>query len=103
MADGVLVHVPASKVLVEADLTTQEWDFNWWGDSLMNNIEYRKLAVETNLSVHAQKPYPLPEVVSAIERQVRNAQAFCRRAAEAQFFQPGCPVQYNRALPSGSN
>ena len=103
MADGVFMHVPASKVLVEADLTTQDWDFNWWGDSLMNNIEYRKLAVETNLSVHAQKPYALPEVVSAIERQVRNAQAFCRRAADAQFFQPGCPVQYNRPLASGSN
>ena len=100
MADGVIVHVPASNLLVEADLTTQNWDFNWWGDSLMNNIEYRKLKVDTNLSVHAQKPYPLAEVVAAIERQVRNTQAFCRRAAEAQFFQPGCPMQYNRPLPA---
>ena len=99
MADGVIVHVPASNLLIEADLTTQEWDFNWWGDSLMNNIEHRKLKVDTNLSVHAQKPYPLAEVVAAIERQVRNTQAFCRRAAEAQFFQPGCPMQYNRPLP----
>jgi glyoxylase-like metal-dependent hydrolase (beta-lactamase superfamily II) len=99
MADGVIVHVPASNLLVEADLTTQEWDFNWWGDSLMNNIEYRKITVDTNLAVHSQKPFPLAEVVSAIERQVRNAQAFCRRAAEAQFFQPGCPIQYNRPLP----
>ena len=99
MADGVIVHVPASKLLVEADLTTQDWDFNWWGDGLMNNIEYRKIAVDTNLSVHAQKPFPLSEVVAAIERQVRNTQAFCRRAADAQFFQPGCPVQYNRPLP----
>jgi glyoxylase-like metal-dependent hydrolase (beta-lactamase superfamily II) len=103
MADGVIVHVPRSNLLVEADLTTQEWDFNWWGDSLMNNIEYRKIKVDTNLAVHAQKPYPLAEVVSAIERQVRNAQAFCRRAAEAQFFQPGCPIQYNRPLPPSSN
>jgi glyoxylase-like metal-dependent hydrolase (beta-lactamase superfamily II) len=102
MADGVIVHVPASNLLVEADLTTQEWDFNWWGDSLMNNIEYRKIRVDTNLAVHAQKPYPLSEVVAAIERQVRNAQAFCRRAAEAQFFQPGCPIQYNRQLPPPS-
>ena len=102
MADGVIVHVPASNLLVEADLTTQEWDFNWWGDSLMNNIEYRKIKVDTNLAVHAQKPYPLSEVVSAIERQVRNTQAFCRRAAEAQFFQPGCPIQYNRPLPPAS-
>jgi glyoxylase-like metal-dependent hydrolase (beta-lactamase superfamily II) len=99
MADGVIVHVPASNLLVEADLTTQNWDFNWWGDSLMNNIEYRKIKVDTNLAVHAQKPYPLAEVVSAIEKQVRNTEAFCRRAAEAQFFQPGCPIQYNRPLP----
>src|SRR5688500_7694738 len=99
MADGVIVHVPASNLLVEADLSTQEWDYNWWGDSLMNNIEYRKIKVDTNLAVHAQKPIPLADVVAAIERQVRNTQAFCRRAAEAQFFQPGCPVQYNRPLP----
>ena len=103
MADGVIVHVPASNLLVEADLTTQDWDFNWWGDSLMNNIDYRKIKVATNLAVHSQKPFPLPEVVSAIERQVRNTQAFCRRAAEAQFFQPGCPIQYNRPLPPVSN
>ncbi|MET0211485.1 MAG: hypothetical protein ABW292_00695 [Vicinamibacterales bacterium] len=103
MADGVIVHVPASNLLVEADLTTQGWDFNWWGDSLMNNIEYRKIKVDTNLAVHAQKPFPLSEVVSAIERQVRNTQAFCRRAAQAQFFQPGCPSQYNRPLPPVSN
>jgi glyoxylase-like metal-dependent hydrolase (beta-lactamase superfamily II) len=100
MADGVIVHVPASNLLIEADLTTQEWDFNWWGDSLVNNIEHRKIRVDTNLSVHAQKPYPLADVVAAIERQVRNTQAFCRRAAEAQFFQPGCPMQYNRPLTS---
>jgi glyoxylase-like metal-dependent hydrolase (beta-lactamase superfamily II) len=103
MADGVIVHVPASNLLVEADLTTQDWDFNWWGDSLMNNIEYRKIKVDTNLAVHSQKPFPLAEVVSAIERQVRNTQAFCRRAAEAQFFQPGCPIQYNRPLSPVAN
>lgn len=103
MADGVIVYVPASRVLVEADQTTQNWDYNWWGDSLMNNIDYRNIKVDTVLAVHGQQPVPLAEVVSAIERQIRNTQAFCRRAAEAQFFQPGCPVQYNRPLPAGSN
>ena len=103
MANGVIVHVPASRVLVEGDLTTQDWDFNWWGDSLMNNIDYRKIKVDTHLAVHGQKPLPLAEVVSAIERQVRNTQAFCRRAAESQFFQLGCPIQYNRPLPPASN
>jgi len=103
MANGVIVHVPASRVLIEGDLTTQDWDFNWWGDSLMNNIDYRKIKVDTHLAVHGQKPLPLAEVVSAIERQVRNTQAFCRRAAEAQFFQLGCPMQYNRPLPPVAN
>jgi glyoxylase-like metal-dependent hydrolase (beta-lactamase superfamily II) len=102
MADGVIVYLPASRVLVEADQTTQNWDFNWWGDSLMNNIEYRNLKVDTVLAVHGQQPVPLAEVVSAIERQVRNTQAFCRRAADAQFFQPGCPVHYDRPLPPSS-
>ena len=103
MADGVIVYVPASRVLVEADQTTQNWDYNWWGDSLMNNIDYRKLKVDTVLAVHGTQPVPLAEVVSAIERQVRNTQAFCRRAAEAQFFQAGCPLQYNRPLTPASN
>jgi hypothetical protein len=102
MADGVIAHVPASRLLVEGDLTTQNWDYNWWGDSLMNNIEYRKIKVDTHLAVHGQKPLPLSEVVSAIERQVRNTQEFCRRAAQAQFFQFGCPIQYNRPLPSAN-
>jgi glyoxylase-like metal-dependent hydrolase (beta-lactamase superfamily II) len=103
MADGVIIHVPASRLLVEADLTTQNWDYNWWGDSYMNNIEYRNIKVETNLAVHAQRPFPIAEVVSAIEAQVRNAQVFCRKASDAQFYQPGCPIQYNRPLPPGAN
>ena len=103
MANGVIVHVPASRLLIEGDLTTQNWDYNWWGDSVMNNIDYRKIQVDTVLAVHGQKPLPLAEIVSAIERQVRNTQAFCRRAAEAQFFQLGCPMQYDRPLPPVSN
>jgi glyoxylase-like metal-dependent hydrolase (beta-lactamase superfamily II) len=103
MADGVIAHVPASRLLIEADLTTQNWDLNWWGDGYLNNIEYRKLRVDTNLAVHAQQPFPIKEVTSAIERQVRNAQALCRKAADAQFFLPGCPIQYNRPLSSGTN
>ena len=55
----------------------------------MNNLESGNLKVDTVLAVHGQQPVPLAEVVAAIERQVRNTQAFCRRAADAQFFQPG--------------
>jgi hypothetical protein len=95
--------VPAARLLVEADLTTQNWDLNWWGDGYLNNIEYRKIRVDTNLAVHAQQPFPIGEVTSAIERQVRNAQALCKKAADAQFFLPGCPIQYNRPLSNSTN
>lgn len=103
MADGVIAHVPASRLLIEADLTTQNWDLNWWGDGYLNNIEYRKIQVDTNLAVHGDRPYSIKDVTSAIERQVRNAQALCRKAADAQFFLPGCPIQYDRPLSSGTN
>jgi hypothetical protein len=102
MADAVLAHVPAASLLVEADLTTQNWDYQWWGGSYMDNIDYRKIKVVTNLAVHAQQPVPIADIVSAIEKQVRGAQEMCARAAAAQFFQPGCPVQYTRPLP-GTN
>lgn len=102
MADGVIAHVPASRLLVEADLTTQNWDLNWWGDGYMNNIEHRKISVDTNLAVHAQQPIPIGEVTAAIERQVRNAQELCRKAADSQFFLPGCPIQYDRPLSAST-
>jgi len=91
-------HVPASSLLVEGDLTTQNWDYQWWGGSYMDNIDYRKIKVVTNLAVHAQQPVPIAEILSAIEKQVRGAQELCARAEAAQFFQPGCPVQYTRKL-----
>jgi hypothetical protein len=98
MADGLMAHVPASSILVEADLTTQDWDYQWWGGSYMDNIEYRNIKVVTNLAVHAPQPFPIAEVLTAIEKQVRGAMEMCARAAAAQFFQPGCPVQYTRPL-----
>jgi glyoxylase-like metal-dependent hydrolase (beta-lactamase superfamily II) len=103
MADGVIVHVPASNLLVEADLTTQDWDFNWWGDSSMNNIEYRKIKVDTNLAVHAQKPFRWQKWC----RPSRDRFATRRRSAVVpptpSSSSPGCPIQYNRPLPPALN
>lgn len=96
MADGVLIHVPRHHILVEADLTTENWDYQWWGGSYMDNVDHRKIKVETNLAVHAQKPIPIAEVLSAIEKQVNGARDLCTQSAAAKFYLPGCPVQYSR-------
>jgi hypothetical protein len=61
-------------------------------------LYHKVLAVDTVLAVHGQQPVPLAEVVSAIERQVRNTQP-----RDVQFFQPGCPVHYNRPLQASSD
>jgi len=91
MTDLVIAYVPRRECSSRPIRRRRSGDFNRWDDSLMNNVECRTLEVDAVLAVHGQQPVPLTEVVSAIERQVRNTQAFCRRAAEAQFFSPGVP------------
>jgi hypothetical protein len=95
MASGLIAHVPAARLLVEADLTTPNWDYQWWGGSLLDNIEYRKIAVDRVSPVHGVVA-PLSDLVAQIERQVQGAKALCARASAAQLFRPGCPVQYTR-------
>ena len=95
MASGLIAHVPAQRLLVEADLTTPNWDYQWWGGSLLDNIEYRKIDVERVSPVHGVVA-PLADLVAQIERQVQGARALCDRASAAQLFRPGCPVQYTR-------
>ena len=95
MASGLMARVPAHRILVEADLTTRGWDYQWWGGSLMDNIEHRRIQVDRLSPVHGQVE-PLADVVKEIERQVEGARALCARAAEARLYRPGCPVQYTR-------
>ncbi len=95
MASGVIAHVPAARILVEADLTTPGWDYQWWGGSLLDNIEHRGLEVDLVSPVHGQVD-TVEALQAQIEAQVEGARALCARAAEAQLFRPGCPVQYTR-------
>ena len=95
MASGLMAHVPAHRILVEADLTTRGWDYQWWGGSLMDNIEHRRIEVERVSPVHGQVE-PLKDVVAEIEKQVEGAKALCAKTTAAQLYRPGCPVQYTR-------
>jgi len=95
MATGVFAHVPAARLMIEADLTTRGWDYQWWGGSLMDNIEHYKLQVDRVTPVHGQIE-PLGDVVKEIERQVQGAKALCEKTSAAGLYKPGCPVQYTR-------
>ena len=98
MADGVIAHVPASRLLVEADLTAQNWDYNWWGDSLMNNIAYRKIKDDTHLAVTVRNHSSLGSRLG--DRKTGSQHAGVLPPGRRSAVLPAwLPDQYNQPLP----
>jgi glyoxylase-like metal-dependent hydrolase (beta-lactamase superfamily II) len=92
MADGLMVHVPRDRLLVQGDLFDVSWEVYWWGSSYADNVAYRKLEVERDVPVHG-RILPFAEVRQHIATQIKNAQDFCAAAAVANFPMRGCPVK----------
>jgi glyoxylase-like metal-dependent hydrolase (beta-lactamase superfamily II) len=92
MADGLMVYVPRDRLLVQGDLFDVNWEIYWWGSSYMDNVRYRKLAVERDVPVHG-KILPLAEVQQHIERQIANAEKLCAEVDAARLSMRGCPVK----------
>jgi glyoxylase-like metal-dependent hydrolase (beta-lactamase superfamily II) len=92
MADGLLVHVPRERLLVQGDLFDINWEVYWWGSSYMDNVTFRKLNVERDLPVHG-RILPIAEVQQAIAKQIANAQALCASVDAAGLSMRGCPVK----------
>ena len=80
MADGLLVHVPRERLLVQGDLFDVSWDLYWWGSSYDDNVRYRTLQVERDVPVHGRGA-PSGEVQAAIAKQIAAAQALCASGA----------------------
>jgi glyoxylase-like metal-dependent hydrolase (beta-lactamase superfamily II) len=92
MADGLLVHVPRDRLLVQGDLFDVSWEVYWWGSSYMDNVRYRKLQVDRDVPVHG-RILPLADVEAGIAVQIKNAQALCASVAAAALSMRGCPVK----------
>lgn len=97
MPNGVFAYVPASKLLIQADMFDTGWDIMWWGNNYTDNVRYRNLDVEFDVPVHGVV-LPYQELIRQTEQQVRNAQAFCTRVEDAGLSMQGCPVS---AIPEG--
>ena len=52
MADAVFAYIPEHKAMIEGDIATAAEDLQWWGDSWLDNINYRKIDVQLNVPVH---------------------------------------------------
>jgi glyoxylase-like metal-dependent hydrolase (beta-lactamase superfamily II) len=92
MADGLMVHVPRDRLLVQGDLFDASWEVYWWGSSYMDNVRYRNIQVDRDVPVHG-RVLPLPDVQQGIERQIKNAQDLCAAVASAGLGMKGCPVK----------
>ena len=92
MADGLLVHVPRERLLVQGDLFDVSWEIYWWGSSYEDNIRYRKLQVERDVPVHGRVA-PIAEVQALIKKQIAAAQALCASVDAAGLTMRGCPVK----------
>jgi glyoxylase-like metal-dependent hydrolase (beta-lactamase superfamily II) len=92
LADGVLAYIPEHKMVIEADVATAAEELQWWGDSWLKNIAYRKLDVERNVPVH-MTPMTKDEVIKMVNGGIERVKEFCRQHAETGNYMAGCPAQ----------
>lgn len=92
MADGLMVHVPRERLLVQGDLFDVSWEIYWWGSSYADNVRYRNLQVDRDLPVHG-RILPFAEVQQHIATQITAAQALCASVQAANVTMRGCPVK----------
>ena len=95
MAEAVVAYIPGPRIFLEGDLTTHDWDWNWWGGAYLDTVERYGLNPAMNIPVHGIVT-TFDETIATIEQQVQNARNFCTRQARAGVFPAGCPVQYSR-------
>ena len=92
MADAVFAYIPEHKMMIEGDIATAAEELQWWGDSWLDNIAYRKIDVERNVPVH-MTPMTKDEVIKMVNGGIARVKQFCAdHVAKGDYF-PGCPAQ----------
>jgi glyoxylase-like metal-dependent hydrolase (beta-lactamase superfamily II) len=95
MADGLFAYAPEQKVMAEADIATAAFDYQFWADDYMDNIDYYKLDVEELLPVHFP-PMKQTEVIEFIKAGVERARQRCALEEQRGTHYVGCPVLTKR-------
>jgi glyoxylase-like metal-dependent hydrolase (beta-lactamase superfamily II) len=101
MADAVFAYAPAQKVVMEGDIATAAYDYQFWPDNFRDNLEYYKLDVEKVSPVHSVWPeHPnvltIEQVDELIKGGTRRARERCAaELAKGNYF-AGCPVWSKR-------
>ena len=101
MADAVFAYAPAQKVVMEGDIATAAYDYQFWPDNFRDNLEYYKLDVEKISPVHSVwREHPnvltIQQADELIKGGIQRARERCAsELAKGNYF-PGCPVWSKR-------
>lgn len=91
MADAVFAYIPEHKVMIDADIATAAEDLQWWGDSWLDNIAYRKIQVEKIVPVH-MNVMTYAETLEMVAPGIQRVKEWCaQHVAKGNYF-PGCPA-----------
>jgi len=92
MAEALFAYIPEHKMMIEGDIATAAEELQWWGDSWLDNIAYRRIDVQRNVPVH-MTPMTRDEVEKMVKGGIARVKQFCAdHVAKGDYF-PGCPVQ----------
>jgi glyoxylase-like metal-dependent hydrolase (beta-lactamase superfamily II) len=101
MADGVFAHAPAQKVIMEGDIATASFDYQFWPDDLRDLIDYYKLDVQLDSPVHSiSREHPGVLTMAQLEELIKGGTQRARERCASELAKgnwfPGCPVWSKR-------
>jgi glyoxylase-like metal-dependent hydrolase (beta-lactamase superfamily II) len=101
MADAVFAYAPAQKVIIEGDIATASYDYQFWPDNMRDLIDYYKLDPEKLSPVHSvSREYPDVLTIQQVDELVKGGTQRARERCAAELakgnYFPGCPVWSKR-------
>jgi glyoxylase-like metal-dependent hydrolase (beta-lactamase superfamily II) len=101
MADAVVAYAPAQKVIMEGDVATAAYIWQFWPDNFHDIIDYYHLDVVLDSPVHAVVPgHPgaltLQQVDDLLKEGTERARKLCADQMAKGFYLAGCPVWSKR-------
>jgi glyoxylase-like metal-dependent hydrolase (beta-lactamase superfamily II) len=91
LADGVFAYIPEHKLYIEADVLTAAEELQWWGDSWLDNVAYRKIDVDRILPVHMDI-MTFEQGVNMLRPGIERVKAYCQEMVQKGNWFPGCPA-----------
>jgi glyoxylase-like metal-dependent hydrolase (beta-lactamase superfamily II) len=101
MADSVVAYAPAQKVIMEGDVATASYVWQFWPDNFRDIIDYYHLDVKLDSPVHSVDPkHPgmltLDQVDELLKSGTERARQLCADQLAKGYYLAGCPVWSKR-------